>query len=33
MPHRLGHLDLAGTFGAADITDGGSEELTDVGRS
>jgi hypothetical protein len=33
MAYRLGHLDLAGTFGAADITDGSGEELTDVGRS
>jgi hypothetical protein len=30
MPHRLGHLDLAGTLGAADIADGGGEELADA---
>ena len=30
MAYGLGHPDLAGTFGAADIGDGGGEELTDV---
>jgi hypothetical protein len=30
MPHRLGHRDLAGTFGAANITDGGGEQLDDL---
>ena len=33
MPHCLGHRDLAGTFGAADIADGGGEQLDDVWRS
>ena len=33
VPHRLGHRDLAGTFGAADITDGGGEQFDDVWRS
>jgi hypothetical protein len=30
MSYRLGHLDLAGTLGAADIADGGGEELADA---
>jgi hypothetical protein len=33
MAYGLGHPDLAGTFGAADVGDGGGEELTDVWRS
>ena len=33
MAHRLGHRDLAGTLGTADITDGGGEQLDDVWRS
>jgi hypothetical protein len=30
MPHRLGHLDLTGPLGTADVADGGGEELTDA---
>jgi len=33
MAYGLGHPDLAGTFGAADIGDGGGEQLDDVWRS
>jgi hypothetical protein len=32
MPYRLGHLDLAGTLGAADVEDGGGEKVGDVWR-
>jgi hypothetical protein len=33
LPDGLGHLDLAGTLGAADAADGGSEQLGDIWRS